>query len=59
MLPYGGWVGWGGWGVLWRGSRPGFGSSPGGDIAVVVAWGTPKLDCADGLGVLVKAGKMP
>ncbi len=35
------------------------GSSPGGDIAVVVAWGTPKLDCADGSGVLVKAGKMP
>ncbi|PKV91034.1 hypothetical protein ATK30_1794 [Amycolatopsis echigonensis] len=24
-----------------------------------VARGTPKLDCADGLGVLVKAGKMP
>ncbi|MGW4396354.1 hypothetical protein ACWEHA_13770, partial [Amycolatopsis nivea] len=36
--------------------------APGGLVlrtsAVWVAWGTPKLDCADGLGWLVKAGKM-
>ncbi|GAB3393987.1 hypothetical protein GCM10027360_86840 [Amycolatopsis echigonensis] len=35
------------------------GSSPGGDIAPGPCVGHPEAKCADGSGVLVKAGKMP